>query len=258
MAIDLDAMRAKLKESKDGGSGKRSNKWTAPEGKFNIRVMPTPDGDPFKKMFIHYNVGFGFLCPKRNFGEDCPVCAFATQLYKDSKESNDEDGLNEAKKLFVKDRYFSPIVVRGHEDEGVKVWSYSKTIYEELLDELLDPEGLGDFTDVVKGADIRYVKEKKPNKNFADISVKLSKKSSSLVKELSEERVEELLKEIPNFDEIHDRLSTEDVEKRLEEYLSDGGDGESSSSETTKYNKTEKETSSVDDAFDDLLDKKAS
>ena len=52
------------------------------DGENNIRIVPTADGDPFKERYFHYGVGEqSFLCPKRNFGDDCPVCNFGNQLW---------------------------------------------------------------------------------------------------------------------------------------------------------------------------------
>ena len=69
MAINLEAMRAKLEASKNGNRGKSNDtKWKPEQGDQTIRILPTKDGDPFKEFYFHYNVGKnpGILCPKRN------------------------------------------------------------------------------------------------------------------------------------------------------------------------------------------------
>ena len=97
MAIDLSKMRAKLDalQNKDSGDNKF---WRPSDGEQAIRIVPTEDGDPFREFFFHYNVGNnrGFMCPKRNFGDDCPVCSFASQLWKDGSASDDEEAKNGA------------------------------------------------------------------------------------------------------------------------------------------------------------------
>ena len=111
-----------------------------------------PDGDPLKEVFFHYNIEGhkgGVMCPKRNFGEECPICDFASKLWRDGTDNNDEETKKLAKSLFVRTRYFSPVVVRGLESEGVKVYGYGKTAYELLLGYILDPE-YGDITDPVR------------------------------------------------------------------------------------------------------------
>ena len=80
MALNLDAMRQKLAKVTGADKKQRNNFWRPQEGENNVRILPTADGDPFKDRWFHYNVGqAGFLCPKKNFGDDCPVCNFASQ-----------------------------------------------------------------------------------------------------------------------------------------------------------------------------------
>jgi hypothetical protein len=109
MAINIEAMRAKLNASKNGNKPKENNtKWRPSEGDQTIRILPTADGDPFKEFHFHYNVGKnpGIMCPKRNHGEDCPICDFASKLWKDGVENDNATLKSEAKKLFVRKRYY--------------------------------------------------------------------------------------------------------------------------------------------------------
>ena len=136
MALDLNAMRAKLELSRNGGKKQQdSTKWRPEEGDQTIRILPTSDGDPFKEFHFHYNLGKnpGILCNKRTHGEDCPICDFASKLWRDGVDNNDDRAKREAKKMFARKRYYSPILVRGKESEGVKVWAYGKQAYETLL-----------------------------------------------------------------------------------------------------------------------------
>ena len=84
------------------------------DGEQTIRIVPTQDGDPFKDYWFHYNVGDnpGFLSPKRNFGEDCPLDSFVRQLWQEGTD----DSKRMAKKLSARQRFFAPVVVRGEED----------------------------------------------------------------------------------------------------------------------------------------------
>ena len=149
MSINMDLMRKKLAQLR--GEGERENShWFKPdEGDQDIRIVPSPDGDPLKEMYFHYNVGEhrgGIVCPKRNYGEECPICEFASSLWRDGTQNNDEESKKLAKSLFVRARYFSPVVLRGREDEGVKMYGYGKRAYENLLGYILDPD-YGDITD---------------------------------------------------------------------------------------------------------------
>ena len=75
MGINIDKMKQKLAAAQ-GKGGKKSDFWRPQDGENVIRILPSPDEDPFKEHHFHYNLGnnSGFLCPKRNFGDDCPVC----------------------------------------------------------------------------------------------------------------------------------------------------------------------------------------
>ena len=100
MAINIEAMRAKLNASKNGNKGQSNNtKWRPTQGDQTIRILPTADGDPFKEFHFHYNVGKnpGIMCPKRNHGEDCPICDFASQLWREGSDQNDEESKKLAK-----------------------------------------------------------------------------------------------------------------------------------------------------------------
>ena len=55
MAINLEAMRAKLEASRNGGKKQDNTKWRPSEGDQTIRLMPASDGDPFKEFHFHYN-----------------------------------------------------------------------------------------------------------------------------------------------------------------------------------------------------------
>jgi len=48
--------------------------------------------------------------------------------------------------LFARQRFFSPIILRDDKDPVIKVWGYSKTVYEKLLNKVINPE-YGDITD---------------------------------------------------------------------------------------------------------------
>ncbi len=160
MSINMELMKKKLATLRGDGNSAENSVWFKPqEGEQVIRIVPASDGDPLKEMHFHYNVGEhrgGVLCPKRNFGERCPICDFASSVWKDGVNNNDEESKKLAKSLFVRGRYFSPVIVRGQEEEGVKVYGYGKKAYELLLGYILDPE-YGDITDSLEGTDITLV-----------------------------------------------------------------------------------------------------
>ena len=254
MSINMDLMRKKLAALRGEGNKDSNSPWFKPdEGDTDIRIMPTNDGDPLKEMFFHYNVGDhkgGIMCPKRNFGDECPICEFASKLWREGVDNNDDESKKLAKSLFVRTRYFSPVVVRGREDEGVKVYGYGKQAYELLLGYILDPE-YGDVTDALEGTDITltYTKPNKPGA-YPQTSLKMRRHTSTLLEDT--EAIPALLDGIPDFDGLFDRLTPQQVDAILDEQLSGDSSAEGRSHSTAKYGPANGK-SSVDRAFDELM-----
>lgn len=218
MAIDLAKMREKLVASESGQSKKDNVFWKPSEGDQEIRLVPTEDGDPFKVFHFHYNLGEaargGVLCPKRQFGEECPICEFASSLWKE----NSDESKKMAKGLFVRQRFFTPVIVRGEEEAGVRIWGYGKTIYETLLGLVLNPD-YGDITDVDSGVDFTLnYNLPKAKGAFPQSNLIPKRKSSKLSK--SKDQVADILGNIPNINDIFQRKSTEDIKMILESFLS--------------------------------------
>ena len=253
MGINMELMRRKLATLRGENKGNGNSVFFRPDdGDTDIRIVPAPDGDPLKEMFFHYNVGNhqgGIMCPKRNFSERCPICDFASSLWREAADNNDEESKKLAKSLFVRTRYFSPVVVRGREEEGIKVYGYGKTAYELLLGYILDPE-YGDVTDINEGTDITltYTKPTKPGA-FPQTNLKMRRNTSPLIEDV--DAISPLLDRMPDFDSLFERLSPEQIDAILDEQLASDGSAESRSSQTTKYGGEKKDT--VDRAFDELL-----
>ena len=247
MGIDLAKMKAKRDALENRGNGK-SAFWRPEDGEQTIRLVPTADGDPFKEFWFHYNLGKnpGFLSPKKNFGEDDPLNDFIRQLY---KEGSDES-VKMAKNLNARQRFFSPVIVRGEEDQGVRLWGYGKTAYKELLNLVLNPE-YGDITDVDDGTDLVINYGKPAGAQFPQTTITPRRKNSPLM--TSKEEVNTMLESIPEYDQVFEsaRKTPDEVQNMLDEFLLGEDDAEEVSSETTKYNNTE--TSAVDKAFEELL-----
>jgi len=253
MGINMELMRRKLATLRGENKGNGNSVFFRPDdGDTDIRIVPAPDGDPLREMFFHYNVGNhqgGIMCPKRNFGERCPICDFASSLWREAADNNDEESKKLAKSLFVRTRYFSPVVVRGREEEGIKVYGYGKTAYELLLGYILDPE-YGDVTDINEGTDITltYTKPTKPGA-YPQTNLKMRRNTSPLLEDV--DAISPLLDRMPDFDSLFERQTPEAIDAILDEQLASDGSAESRSSQTTKYGGDKKDT--VDRAFDELL-----
>jgi hypothetical protein len=122
-----------------------------------------------------------------------------------------------AKNLFVRQRFFSPVIVRGEEEAGVKIWGYGKTIYETLLGLVLNPD-YGDITDVDDGVDFTLTYTLPKTKGaFPQTNLVPKRKSSPLLKSKAE--VKDLLTNVPDIETLFSRKSSSEVQAILESYL---------------------------------------
>jgi len=251
MAIDMSKMAQKKQALENRGGGK-GNFWRPDDGETTIRILPTADGDPFKEYFFHYNVGKnpGFLSPKKNFGEDDPLDSFVRKLFNEG----DDESIKMAKNLMARQRFFSPVIVRGQEDKGVQVWGYGKMVYQTLLNLVLNPD-YGDITDPEAGTDLVIKYDKPAGASYPKTDITPRRRPSLLSEE--ETNTSDWLDSIPNFDELFERKTAAEVGTLLDEFLSTDQSAESQSSETTKYasgpTATGTQPSSVEDAFNELL-----
>jgi len=186
--MDLDAIKQSLNalqaNSNNNGNGERKQLFWKPEvGKQTIRIVPSKFNPkmPFTEMLFYYGIGTNVMPSRLNYSDEDgnqlkdPIVEFTKQL----RQTSDSENWKLAKKLDPKVRYFAPIIVRGREDEGVKVWQFGKELYETFLNLAVDEE-VGDYTDVSQGRDIKLttvgpeVTGTKYNRTTASPSMKIS------------------------------------------------------------------------------------
>ena len=154
--MDLNAIKSKLsslQNQKQGGQKRDMTLilWKPTVGKHSVRIVPSVFNKsyPFKELFIHYGIGNRTMISLENFGEKDPIVEFAKQL----RQSSDKENWSMAKKLEPKMRVFVPVIVRGEEEKGVRLWEFGKQVYQELLS-IAEDEDVGDYTDPVQGRDV--------------------------------------------------------------------------------------------------------
>lgn len=262
MAIDLAAIRKKLNQL-SGQNSKKNIMWRPEENAdTTIRLIAYPDNDgqPFKELMFYYNIGNnpGLLAPYQ-FNKPDPIQELITKLREDSDKSSYEL----AKKLYPKMRCYAPVIVRGEEDKGVRLWAFGKQIYQSLLNYMLD-EDYGDITDPHSGRDIRVTCTKQPGKQYATTEVRPRGKDSPLAE--SDSTVKQWMDNIPDVNDMYELKSYNELENIVNAWLS--GEDEDSSvgyvhpsnnkthtkSESDSPDEASKKYSSLDDAFADLED----
>ena len=216
MSINLEKMRAKLAALQNKGG--TNNFWKPQDGEQVIRIVPTSDGDPFKDYWFHYNLGKnnGFLSPKKNFGENDPLDDFIRNLFNEGTE----DSIKMAKNLMARQRFFAPVLVRGEEDKGVRIWGFGKMAYQQLLELVLNPD-YGDITDTEEGTDLTIKYGKPPGASFPQTTITPRRRTSALCDEAvgGSEKCAELLESIPEFETLFERKTPEEVGTMLDEWL---------------------------------------
>jgi hypothetical protein len=258
MAIDFDAIRKKLNKL-SGQGGRRDSLWRPTEGEdVTIRLLSFPDNDgqPFKERYFYYNIGSnpGLLAPYQ-FGKPDPFQELINHLRGDDNKSSYEL----AKKLYPKMRVYAPVIVRGEEGKGVRLWSFGKMgkgvrlwsfgkmVYQSLLGLMLDEE-YGDITDPDKGCDLKVSCVKPPGKQWATTTVQPRRRSSVLSEDPSE--IKEWMSNIPDLDDLYTMKSYEELEKIINDWL-DGGASADSTGTSRGYSQSTQSSSSSDDDTDE-------
>ena len=232
--MDLNALKQKLDtlQSKPQGGQKTDYSliyWKPTIGKQQIRIVPSAydASNPFAELKFYYGITNKVMISPTNFGEKDPISLFAGKLREG--EYNKENYVL-AKKLDAKNRIFVPVVVRGEEDKGVRLWQFGKQVYEELLALAVDDE-IGDYTDIVNGRDITVetVGPESTGTPYNKSSVRVRLKTTPLSEDAA--LVEKWTSDQPNpTDGLFKRFSFEEMKSALEKWLSPEEDSEEISS----------------------------
>jgi hypothetical protein len=169
---------------------------------------------PLVSLYFHYGIGKPVMISPINWGEKDPLVEFAKKL----RQTDNPENWKLAKKLEPKVRYFAPVVVRGMEDEGVKIWQFGKELYATFLQLAMDEE-VGDYTDVNQGRDIKLTTEgpemtgTKYNRTTAGPSMKVTPASEDA------SQIELWLENQVNPSEVFKKISYEEMKEALESWL---------------------------------------
>lgn len=221
--MDLNVIKERLNQmqssanNQNSGGGKQLF-WKPSVGKQTVRIVPFKHNksNPFTEMQFYYGIGSKkVMASPVNWDEKDPIKEFAKQL----RQTNDKDNWRLAKKLDAKTRIFAPVVVRGEEGEGVKLWQFGKEIYESFLQMAADEE-VGDFTDILTGRDIKLntVGPESTGTPYNRTTVAPSMKQSPLSDDKGQ--VESLLENQPDPKKVFKPLSYEEMKTNLQEWLS--------------------------------------
>ena len=218
------------------------------EGKYQIRFVPSliNKNNPFQEIYMHYGVGKYPIVALSNWGEQDPIVDFTKKL----RTTSDSENWRLAKKLDPKLRVFAPVIVRGEEDKGVRLFEFSKTIYMELLS-IADDEDYGDFTDVAEGFDFIVNASKVQDRPGFGLSLRPKPKHTPLSEDANQ--VNTWLNTQPLLLEERYKYTYDKLKDELQNFISgnEGGEGEITSEPAVEFESatTNNEVTSNQKAF---------
>ncbi len=260
--MDINAIKSRL-TTLQATSNTKDNFWKPEPGKQVVRIVPYKHNkdNPFIELHFHYNLGNKTYMSPVSFGRPDPVQEFADKL----KSTGDKDEWIQGKRLEPKMRTFVPVVVRGRESEGVKFWGFGKTVYQELLSVIADPD-YGDISDPLTGRDIGIERQTpaEAGNQYGKTTVRVKPNQTPLTE--NKEMLETLLNAQPNLTELYTEPSYDDLKEALSSYLNPTDDTDTTTTSNgvaattapttntgTATTATTKKTDDVEDAFDQLF-----
>jgi len=248
--MDLNAIKNRLNQLQTTNN-RTSNLWKPSPGNQIVRIVPYKfnKDNPFIELYFHYDLGGKNYLSPISFGRPDPIEEFAQKL----KGTGSKDDYRLGKKVEAKMRTYAPVVVRGEEGQGVKFWGFGKTVYQELLSIIADPD-YGDITDNVSGRDVavEFKTAEETGASFPSTSIRVKPNQTPITEDAS--MMETLTENQKNITDIYQELSYEELTTALNEYLNGGSSEETKEEESTpKVEPTSYNSKETSDAFDDLF-----
>ena len=250
--MDLNAIKNRLSQLQTTNT-RTSNLWKPQPGTQVLRIVPYKFNadNPFIELYFHYDLGGKNYLSPISFGRPDPIEEFAQKL----KSTGSKDDYRLGKKIEAKMRTFAPVVVRGEENQGVKFWGFGKTVYQELLSIIADPD-YGDITDSVNGRDVmvEFISAEESGASFPKTNIRVKPNQTPISDEPS---VLELVKTSQkDITDIYQEQSYDDLTNVLNEWLNPSEDAKDEEVKQETVSTSDLGTSKVKDtseAFDELF-----
>ena len=251
--MDLNAIKNRLSQLQTTNT-RTSNLWKPSPGTQVVRIVPYKHNkdNPFIELYFHYDLGGKNYLSPVSFGRPDPIEEFAQKL----KSTGSKDDYRLGRKVEAKMRTFAPVIVRGEESQGVRFWGFGKTVYQELLSIIADPD-YGDITDAVSGRDVgvEFKTAEETGKNFPSTSIRVKPNQTPITEDAAE--LESITESQKDITEIYQELSYDDLTQALNDYLNGGSTETKSKEETPKTDSpvpnTVSDTKETSAAFDELF-----
>ena len=254
--MDINAVKKRLAQLQTSTT-RSTNLWKPQPGRTQIRILPYKlnTDTPFIELFFHYDLGGKSFLSPTSFGRPDPIEEFADKL----KQSGNREDWRLGKKLESKLRTFAPVVVRGEEKGGTKFWGFGKTVYQELLSIIADPD-YGDISDPINGRDVvvEFKTAEETGASFPKTTIRVKPNQTPITEDKAV--LTDLLDNQKDIREVYNELTYDELAEALGDWLNPSdGDEETTKSDTnvpaSTLQSAVSSTSNVTDAFDDLFNK---
>lgn len=207
-SIDKKAVTDLMQKTQN--SGKKRNLFKVTLDVQQFRIIPyvhNQTGCPFIETNLHYDIDGGTIVCPSTYGEDCPICGFASELWKKGEKDM-------AKKFFKSSRTYAPVIKRGEEGAEPKFMSLSQANYTDILNTIADPD-YGDVVHPTEGRDGTIVKV--PEGQYGKIVIKFKPKTSPIAD--TEKEIERIVASCPNFDTVYPRKTYDELTDLLKKTI---------------------------------------
>ena len=252
--MDINSIRKRLTQLQTTNN-RTSNLWKPQPGKQVIRVLPYKHNkdNPFIELFFHFGLNNKTYLSPITFGRPDPIEEFASKL----KTSGNREEYQMARKLEAKMRTFAPVIVREEEGEGVRFWGFGKTVYQELLSVIADPD-YGDITDPVSGRDVsvEFITAEESGASFPKTNIRVKPNQTPITEDKA--KLEGILDNQKDITELYQELSYEELTDVLNEWLNPETSKDEDIEAAPASVVAAESTKTVEDAskaFDDLFNK---
>jgi len=254
--MDLAKVKKRLNQLQ-ASNQRTSSLWKPQPGTQQIRIVPYKFNrdNPFIELFFHYDLGGKSHLSPISFGRPDPIEEFAQKL----KSSGNRDDYRLGKKLEAKMRTFTPVIVRGEESQGTKFWGFGKTVYQEILSVIADPD-YGDITDPVSGRDVtvEFKTAEETGASFPSTAIRVKPIQTPISEDKNIlEKVADTQKDIT---EIYQEKTYDELTEILNNWLEGREEGETTKNTTESVTASQvaestKSVENVSEAFNELFDK---
>jgi hypothetical protein len=219
--MDLSKIKQKLAANQSKGQQREKIDyskifWKPKPGKHQIRIVPSvfDKSNPFREIYFHYGFSKYPILALTNWGESDPIVEFAKSL----RKTGSKDDYQLAGKVSPKLRVFVPVIVRGQEHEGVRLWEFGKGIYNDLLGIAAD-EDYGDYTDINDGRDfsVDAYEDMTAGKKSIKCNVRIKPKTSAITNDA--ELLKAILENQPDILAINRKFTFDQLKEVLENWL---------------------------------------